>query len=233
VAADNLRDELLAVPGVADVEIEAASDSPSGVRVRLNPEADPSRVGAEVQRILASHGMRSRVAGSDLAPVVGLPVAPPIPPRPESPPPLPIERPVPPVSDPGEPVADDTMALRAPMVDAPASAADRPMLASLAYEESTEAVIVTAVATDGRRFSRRAADTTDAAVSAAVAAAVGALAEGRPQRLLWVSSENVDGAEVVTVVLEKSDGTRVAGAAVVRAAKAFAVARATFVALRG
>jgi hypothetical protein len=92
---------------------------------------------------------------------------------------------------------------------------------------------VTAIAVDGQRFSRRAADITDAAVSAAVAAAVGALAEGRPQRLLGVSTRSVDGAEVVTVVLERDDGTRVAGAAIVRAARAYAVARATFAALRG
>jgi hypothetical protein len=43
----------------------------------------------------------------------------------------------------------------------------------------------------------------------------------------------VDGSEVVTVVVEKSDGTRVAGAAIVRAAKAYAVARAAYAALRG
>lgn len=233
MAADNLRDELLAVPGVADAEIDDDAGSPSGVRVRLHPDADPARVGTEVQRILASHGMRSRVAGDDLAPVVSLPVAPPaMPPRPESPPPMPAESVSPPVADPGEAV-DDVVTPRTPSAGDPDRFADRPMLASLAYEESSEGVIVTAVAADGQRFSRRAADTTDAAVSAAVAAAVGALAEGRPQRLLWVSSETVDGSEVVTVVLEKGDGTRVAGAAIVRAAKAFAVARATFVALRG
>jgi hypothetical protein len=66
-----------------------------------------------------------------------------------------------------------------------------------------------------------------------VVAAVGALAEGRPQRLVWVSAAMVDGSEVVTVVVEKSDGTRVAGAAIVRAAKAYAVARAAYAALRG
>jgi hypothetical protein len=93
-------------------------------------------------------------------------------------------------------------------------------------------VTVTAVAEDGQRFSRRAAATTDEAVGAAIVAAVGALAEGKPQRMLWMSAATVEGSEVVTVVVEKTDGTRVAGAAIVRAAKAYAVARAAFVALR-
>jgi hypothetical protein len=93
-------------------------------------------------------------------------------------------------------------------------------------------VTVTAVAEDGQRFSRRAAATTDDAVGAAIVAAVGALAEGKPQRMLWMSAATVEGSEVVTVVVEKTDGTRVAGAAIVRAAKAYAVARAAFVALR-
>jgi hypothetical protein len=56
-----LREELLALPGVADVEVEGDGASPSVVRVRLGPEADPEQVGAEVQRLLAGLGMRSRV----------------------------------------------------------------------------------------------------------------------------------------------------------------------------
>lgn len=241
MAADSLREELMALPGVADAEVEADGEITSGVRVRLHPDADADRVGAGVQRVLASHGMRSRVAGDDPAPVVSLPLTPPeIPPRPEAPPPMPeavsevAAGPAPePVADSGEEVLPSPEApAESEVVSSDGLVGSRPSLASLAYEESIEGVIVTAVASDGQRFSRKAADTTDAAVSAAIAAAVGALAEGRPQRLLWVGSETVDGSEVVTVVVEKTDGTRVAGAAIVRAAKAYAVARATFVALR-
>ena len=61
MAAESLRDELLAVPGVAEAEVDESGTNPSGVRVRLAPEADAQAVGIEVQRILASHGMRSRV----------------------------------------------------------------------------------------------------------------------------------------------------------------------------
>jgi len=226
LAAENIRDELMSLRGVADADIDVDPEDgvPSGVRVHLETGADPSRVGAEVQRVLASHGMRSQVAGEELAPVVSLPVAAPASPMPEadavSPPPS--------LADPGEPVATPI-----PPVSPDREVGDRHSLASLAYEESIDGVIVTAVAADGHRFSRRAADTTDTAVASAVAAAVGALIEGRPQRLLWMATETVEGSEVVTVVLEKSDGTRVAGAAVVRGAKAFAVARATSAALRG
>lgn len=248
MASDSLRDELMALPGIADAEVDAEDGSPSGVRVRLRPDADPQAIGAMVQRVLASHGMRSRVAGDqdDLAPVVSLPFAPgAIPPRPEAPPPTPeVLTPSPPAVDP--PRAEDirTEPPSTPVVEsAPEVVAPSPgqaqgdsgtgrTLAALAYEEAADGVTVTAVAADGQRFSRRAAAITDEAVASAIVAAVGALAEGKPQRMLWVSAATVDGSEVVTVVVEKSDGSRVAGAAIVRGAKAFAVARAAFVALR-
>lgn len=249
MASDSLRDELMALPGIADAEVDAEDGSPSGVRVRLQPDADPQVIGAMVQRVLASHGMRSRVAGDhdDLAPVVSLPFAPgAVPPRPEAPPPTPEAiAPARPSSDP--PRADDTGGEPSPVAEIPERGpedAEPPAvkarddsgtgrtLAALAYEEAADGVTVTAVAEDGQRFSRRASAITDEAVAAAIVAAVGALAEGRPQRLLWVSAATVEGSEVVTVVVEKTDGARVAGAAIVRAAKAYAVARAAFVALR-
>lgn len=224
---ESLRDELLSVVGVASAEVDADDDTPSGVRVRLLPDADANRVGLEVQRVLASHGMRSRVASDEsvAAPVVDL--APPdvVPPRPVVPPPLPEPAVVvePPPAEAGT---------RSPFAP-PQEPGDRPVLASLAFEESADGVTVTAVAADGRRFSRRAGAVTDQAVSEAVVAAVGALSEGKPQRLLWVSAETIDGTQVVTVLVERTDGTRLAGAAVVRAAKAYAVARATWAALHG
>lgn len=234
MAADDIRDQLMALPGVADAEVDPREGAPSEVRVRLRPDADPDRVGAQVQEVLASYGMRSRVAGDDLAPVVNLPlVAPTISPEPAAPPPVADSASASPepVTDPGDPLAEPEHIRTEAATHRDSST--RASLASLAYEESLDGVTVTAVAADGQRFSRKAADTTEAAVSAAVAAAVGALAEGRPQRLLRVATEIIDGSEVVTVVLERADGTRVAGAAIVRASRAFAVARATFVALRG
>ncbi|MFH1104427.1 MAG: hypothetical protein V1757_05735, partial [Actinomycetota bacterium] len=147
---ESLRDELLSVVGVASAEVDADDDTPSGVRVRLLPDADANRVGLEVQRVLASHGMRSRVASDEsvAAPVVDL--APPdvVPPRPVVPPPLPepavVVEPPPPEAGTKSPFAP------------PQESGDRPVLASVAFEESAAGVTITAVAADGRRFSRRA-----------------------------------------------------------------------------
>ena len=104
-------------------------------------------------------------------------------------------------------------------------------LASLTIEESEDGVTVVATATDGRRFSQRTMAAEDA-VAGAVVAVVGALAEGRPPRLLTTLLGEAEGTEVVTVLVERVDGTRIAGAAVVRAGRPYAVARATWSALR-
>ncbi len=79
MAAQSLRDELLALPGVAEVELDGEGSAPAGVRIRLAVDADPDGVGLEVQRVLAAHGMRSRVDGSAVAPPP-LPLAVPAPP---------------------------------------------------------------------------------------------------------------------------------------------------------
>lgn len=191
MASDSLRDELMALPGIADAEVDAEDGSPSGVRVRLRPDAEPQVIGAMVQRVLASHGIRSRIAGDrdDLAPVVSLPFAPgAFPPGPKAPPPTPgVLAPAPPVADP--PRAEDTSGeAPSPSVveSAPEAVAPPPSrpqddsgsgrtLAALAYEEAVDGVTVTAVAADGQRFSRRAAALTDEAVASAIVAAVGAL----------------------------------------------------------
>jgi hypothetical protein len=231
----SLRDELRALAGVASAEVEAEGDVPSGIKVRLLPDADADRVGAEVQRVLAAHGMRSRIASDGGASSPGVPA------RSVSGPTItagtaPIEPP------PSARVSPGPEALDSPPAPAPAvgrssvpsvSVPAGGELASLAFEESSDGATVTAISTDGKRFTRRAAAITDEAVAAAVVAAVGALAEGRPQRLVWVTTETVQGTTVVTVLVEKADGSRCAGAAVVRGAIAYAVARATWMALRG
>jgi hypothetical protein len=222
MSVDTLRDELRSLPGVADAEVEAEGDLavPANVRVRLHPEADPRLVGADVQRVLASHGMRSRVTGDDAgagsAPARP-PTAPPIPPRPVTPPPVPEAAvPPPPSVEPGGVAVASSISSN---------------LASLTVEESQEGVTVVATATDGRRFSQRTI-AAEEPVAAAVVAVVGALAEGRPPRLLTTMLGSAEGTEVVTVLVERVDGTRIAGAAVVKAGRPYAVARATWAALR-
>ena len=78
---------------------------------------------------------------------------------------------------------------------------------------------------------RQRTSATEEAVASAVVAVVGALSESKAPRLLSISTSEVEGTESVTVVLERADGARMAGAAVVRAGHSYAVARATWAAL--
>jgi len=68
VAAQSLREQLLALPGVAEAEVDGDDGAPLGVRIRLASEADAESVGGEVQRVLAARGMRSRVGAGDEPP---------------------------------------------------------------------------------------------------------------------------------------------------------------------
>ena len=203
MAADSLRDELLALPGVAEVELDGEAGAPAGVRIRLAVDADPDRVGLEVQRVLAAHGMRSRVDGSAVAPPPPLPAMTPAPPPQDLPPPAPAwPRPEP----------------------APAG------LQSVRVEESGAAVEVTVSAADGRRATRQGAPTEEG-LAAAVIEAVGMLLVGGLPRVISVDWATANGSRVVTVVLEAPDGTKGAGAGLVRASRAFAIARAAWSAL--
>ena len=188
------------MPGVAAADLSAADGRPTQVAVTLSPAADPVVVGAAVQRVLAAHGMGSRLVNGS------------------SPPPDHVAQPV--IEE-----APESVEL------APSATEAIGDLASLTVEESPGEVLVVATATDGRRYSRVTREGGEA-MSAAVVAAVGALFLGRAPRLLAVSYQESDGVEVVTVVLQRRDGTRAAGAAVVRSGRPYAVARATWAALR-
>jgi hypothetical protein len=215
MSVEGLHRDLLAIPGVADASVEGEAAAPTGVRVRLALAADPAAVGSAVQRLLESRGMRSRVAAvdSDTVPAPVLAAAP------DS-----EERPVLVVT----PETPDDGAASDPAVRPDAIAG----LATLTIEESADAVLVIATSTAGSRFSRRTVIVDEAGVAAAVVAVVGAMVEGRPPRLLAVTHSHADGTEVVTVVLERRDGARVAGAAAVSSGRPYAVARATWAALR-
>jgi hypothetical protein len=222
VAGESLRDELLAVPGVTEAEVEDAGSGPSGVRVKLDPDADAGRVGIEVQRVLAAHGLSSRMAGD--------------PGDAEAPPPI-VGFPAPGDGPSAGSSLDDESAgppsgpPESPDVPAAAPAAPAAGLAAVRVEESREEVVVTAIATDGRTHSERTAPRSDAML-AAVVAAVATLAEGRPPAVLALERTEVDGSLVVTVVLERADGSRGAGASVVRASQAFAAGKAAWSAAR-
>ncbi len=234
MAESTIRDELLAVAGVVEAEIDLTSGVPSGVRLRLDPDADPGAVGERVQRILSAHGIRARVGGPAAA-------APAPPPR-SGPPPPPgapgavvslagfesgagRRGPVPVAIDQPEEPGEPAPSLPA-VVAGPAGG-----LAGVSVEETREGVIVTATSADGRRQSRR-ARWSDGGLDDAVVAAVAALSGEEPPPVLRGSEQVVvAGTSLVIVVLERLDGRSVAGAAVVEAGAPFALARAVWAAL--
>jgi hypothetical protein len=198
-SAETLREELLALPGVSRAEVDLSGDGASGVRVRLGGDADARRVGLEVQRVLASHGMRSRVEAESGAPRA-----------------MPEETAAPPVAGSG------------PQVET-VQAVD---LASVHIEESGEMVTVTVTTTDGRSETR-AVGVNGNEMAGAVAEASGLLAVGGSPTIVSVTWTEAGGSDVVTVVAERIDGVRAAGAAVVRASRGYALARAVWSALTG
>ena len=57
-----LYDELVAIDGVADAQVEIVEGGPPSVRLQVQPGADRRMVGESVQQILSQHGLRSRLA---------------------------------------------------------------------------------------------------------------------------------------------------------------------------
>ena len=213
MSVDGLRRELLAVPGVAEAVVEESEGTPR-VRVVLAPGAVAGVVGAAVQGVLATRGISSRFANGSR--------------------PAPMPEVAPPASE-VAPSRDGVESLPAePLVESVMAVAEGPVgdLGSLSVEESAGEILVVATASDGRRFSRRSTAAGPESVAAAVVAVVGTLIDGRAPRLLGVWFADRADSEVVTVVMERRDGSRHAGAAVVRVGRPYAVARAVWEALR-
>jgi hypothetical protein len=201
VASLSLREELLALPGVAEAEVDGDDAAPSGVRVRLAPEADAEAVGAEVQGLLAARGVRSRLGLGDLPVASASPLAP-----------------------------TGTGSWEEAGAPGRRPAAGK-VLQSVLVEESAGALQVTVVGSDGRRAVRSASAVGEEELVRAVIAAVGMLLEGAEPRVLSVEWAAVDDSRVVTLVLEGAGGRRGAGAGLVRASRGYAVARAAWSAL--
>ncbi len=239
LAEPTIREELLAVAGVAEAEVDLTDGVPSGVRLRLNPDADPAAIGERVQTILSAHGIRARV---------GVPEWPPAPDRSGPPPP------------PGAPggvvsLAGFEAAGRRGPVEVELDEAQRshagpepagpvgpgtpaPLLygrglAGVSVEETREGVVVTVSSTDGHRQARR-GRWSEGGLNETVVAAVAALAGEESMPVLrGVQQVTVAGTATVVVVLERLGGRSVvAGAAVVEAGVPFALARAVWAALR-
>lgn len=240
MATQSLREALLALPGVAEADVDERDGSPAGVRVTLAPDADGRLVGAEVQRVLATHGLRSRITTGDELPVE-VPAA-----EPEVGGGSPAddwaaEFPPPPEASP--PAGPDPEAMSeievVPMAEVVPVAEVLPMeksgvpfeLASVSISEAADHLSVTAVADDGRSHTVEGAASEEGLLGAVVVA-VGTLVWGVAPTVISVDAVPAAGSEVVTVVLEDGGGRRLAGAAVVVADRAYAAARATLAAIR-
>lgn len=189
---DTLRQELMSLVGVAAADVDGTGDAaPSGVRVRLVPGADARAVGVQVQRVLASHGLRSRVSDEEV-------IAPP----------------------------EVTAADEAP----PAVTAPVVGLAAVTVEETPFGAAVTVTGSDGSSRAED-AEASETGVARAIVSAVGVLLDGRAARLVWMSRGEAGDQAVVSLLVERGDGSRRAGAAIVRGGTPLAVARAAWDAL--
>jgi hypothetical protein len=204
-----LQDELMAVPGIAGAEVESESGL-AGVRVQLATGADADAVGVAVRRILAEHGMRPapterEEAGSDGPP--------------------------PPPGAPGSVVSFPRVGEHAvPDVPVDAGESVAPRLESVAVEETPDGISVSVRATDGRR-SGRMLGMGISGMDAAVAEAVAELAGARNVSLAGVAESELGGYTVITVLVALGEHRHASGAAVQQGGRAYAVARATWVAL--
>ena len=214
--AESLRAELLAIDGIAAAELEGSEDAPMGVKVQLAAGADADSVGVEVQRVLASHGMRSHRAESETEAVAQPPE------RPAGGPPPPPgagEAAILPIRAALEASVDATV-VRSPVV--------APQLETVAVEESRSGTSVR-VAVGGRSVTRQvgsSADGKDAAIVAAVAEALEKDAE-----LLAVQRSDAGDAKIVTALIEVAGTGQQVGSAVVVGGEAYALAQAVWKAL--
>jgi len=250
---DHLTAALRAVPGVADAEL--AADTAEGVRVRLLAEADPTDVAAAVRDVLAEYGLKGKLAPPQarIEPVSAPP------PPPDSATILPgpglvqttlipggvVEEPGPadeieafirpPRSGgedliPPEPEESETPVEPEPEEVAPAPAGGG-LLARVRVQEDRDGVAVTVDTDDGRSVTRRGRPS-DAGVREAVVAAVGELSGDQPPPVLLAVEEHVLGDHsMVTVLLQRHDGSYHVGSALIGAEKAFALARAAWAAM--
>lgn len=249
----DLTAALRAVPGVEDAEL--AEDTAEGVRVRLSADADPTEVAAAVRDVLAHYGLRGRMA----PPQARIePTGPPPPPAEEVRPgprlvqttiiPERIEESAEPEgAEPAEEASLEAFIRHAPgpSRDAGSSPTEPPvedeepaeatrarvLLSRVRVQEDREGVAVTIDTDDGRSVTRRGRPS-DAGVREAVVAAVGELSGDQPPPVLMAVEEHgLADHRLVTVLLQRHDGSYHVGSALIGAEKAFALARAAWAAM--
>lgn len=229
--AESLRTELLAIDGIATAELEGDETAPLGVRVQLAAGADPASVGVAVERVLASHGMRSHQAEEEQAAAAAQAVADDAAVTAE-PAPSPAGRPPPPPGAaasngkaavlPMRRVVEESVEPDVTLESAPAH------LESVSVEESRSGIAVR-VTLGGESVTRQVGtspDGMDAAIVAALTQLLGVEAE-----LVAAQRGEAGAAKIITVLVDVAGGGQHVGSALVVASDAYAVAQAAWKAL--
>ena len=243
----DLKDALRAIPGVADAEV--SDGFAEGVRIRLAADADAAEVSGMVRDVLAGRGLRGKMAPPQNHV------------EPSGPPPPPAESatvlagpglvPTSLISAAAEleavpPRPDVDVFIRTPeqvpvtmapdpiprtSSQEPSAATPGELLAQVRVQEDRDGVAVT-VETDGGRSVTRRGRPSDEGVQEAVVAAIGELSGDQPPPVLVeVGERSLGELAVVTVLLQRHDGSFHVGAAMIGAEKAFALARAAWAAM--
>jgi hypothetical protein len=201
--AQALRDELLAVPGIAGAEVDA-DQGVAGVRVQLAVGADADAVGAAVRRILTQHGMRPIVPDQVDQEAGGPP---------------------PPPGAAGSVVTF-------PLIGdhEPTDVSAEPGLEGVSVEETPDGVAVAVRTADGR-IAVRQLETGIQGMDDGVVAAVAETLAVPNAELVGAADTTMGERTVITVLIDIGGDGTVAGAAVQSGGRAFAVARAAWAAL--
>jgi hypothetical protein len=203
----DLSEELQAITGVEGAEVSMGETGVTGVRVRLEADADAAGVGRAVQEVMTRHGVRASLASTATSP-----------PPPPPPPPPPTASPVISLADYPPPSSP---------APGPVAAAG---IAGVAVTETAQGLEVSVTTADGRSVSQRCRGGEEALVEAVTIAAA-ELYGGGGAVLLEYRKEQIADTEVVVVVIDAGTAGRRAGAAAVGAGLPFAVARAVWSAL--
>lgn len=208
-----LHDELIAIDGVAQAQVEIVDDGSPSVRLQVEPGADRRQVGELVQQILAKHGLKSRLAPEQVST------------EPVSAPESPVNASVPKV---------ETEPASRPLV-APGSEDvmhQLRRLRSVAVEEDRSSVVVT-VRDDRGGSARAVGQPGRAALRDAVATAVFELIGegGAPPSIVAIHRASEGDRQMITVVLDRGAGNLAVGSAFVSVGWEYAFGRAIWAAL--
>ncbi len=212
MAVEDLRAALLAVPGVASVEVTEVADSEPVVRLWLDGTREAPDVQRDVDHVISLRGYRRKA----------------------------VPEPAGAVAEPpgngrrgGLGRGLETLIPVALEEEPPSHlhAVPRIRFTKLSIEESSGGVSVRAIDASGRERAATVHGDGERALLEAVAAAVAGLHGVAAPRLLAVEEQALAGSDVVTVVVELTDGSRRAGAAVISGGKPFTVGKAVDAAL--